>query len=121
MAYTGKKQLAYRGPEGHGSCQYNYSHDQQMQWLTAEMQAIAAALEEGRRLDIEHEHSRLGLDAELEALAGMVKNGQAAELGNIAATLAAIVQDQSVLERAQRRARLLLQAADAAEAEQQKH
>jgi hypothetical protein len=114
VAFSGKKELSYTGPEGQGSCQYNYSRDAQIQWITAEMQGIAATLEEGRRLELEHEHGRLGLDAELQALQAMVRDGQALELGNIAPVLTAIVQDEAVLERAQRRARQLLQLADAA-------
>jgi hypothetical protein len=78
------------------------------------MQAIAATLEEGRRLELQHEHGRLSLDAELETLEGMVQNGQAAELGNIAPLLVAIVKDDAVLERAQKRARHLLAIIDAA-------
>jgi hypothetical protein len=54
------------------------------------------------------------LDAELETLENMVQNGQAAELGNIAPILIAIVKDDSVLERAQKRARHLLSIIDAA-------
>jgi hypothetical protein len=114
VAFTGKKLLSYAGPDGHGACTYIYSRDQQIAWLTAEMQAIAATLEEGRRLELQHEHGRLSLDAELETLEGMVQNGQAAELGNIAPLLVAIVKDDAVLERAQKRARHLLAIIDAA-------
>ena len=72
------------------------------------MQGIAATLEEGRRLEIEHQHGRLSLDAELETLENMVQNGQAIEVGTIAPTLLAIVKDESVMQRAQKRARHLL-------------
>lgn len=108
VAFTGKKQLGYQGTDGHGDCSYNYSKDPKIQWLTVEMQGIAATLEEGRRLEIQHEHGRLNLDAELEMLEGMARNGQALELGNIAPTLFAIAKDDAVMERAQRRARRLL-------------
>ena len=108
VAFTGKKVLTYEGSDGHGACDYNYSKDEQIQWLTTEMQGIAATLEEGRRLELEHEHGRLTLDAELETLEGMVHNGQAVELGTIAPTLIAIVKDEAVMERAQKRARHLL-------------
>jgi hypothetical protein len=113
VAFTGKKELGYQGADGHGGCFYNYSKDSKIQWLTAEMQGIAATLEEGRRLEIEHEHGRLSLDAELETLEGMAQNGQALELGNIAQTLLAIVKDDAVMERAQKRARHLLAIVDA--------
>ncbi len=113
MAFTGKKQLGYQGVDGHGGCSYNYSKDPKIEWLTNEMQGIAATLEEGRRLEIEHEHGRLSLDAELETLETMAQNGQALELQNIAQTLLAIVKDEAVLQRAQKRARHLLAIIDA--------
>jgi hypothetical protein len=113
LAFTGKKELGYQGADGHGGCTYNYSKDPKIQWLTTEIQGIAATLEEGRRLELEHEHGRLSLDAELETLEQMVQNGQALELGNIAQTLLAIVKDDAVLQRAQKRARHLLAIVDA--------
>jgi hypothetical protein len=113
LAFTGKKELEYKGSDGHGSCSYNYSKDPKIDWLTTEMQGIAATLEAGRRLEIEHEHGRLSLDAELETLEGMAQNGQALELGNIAPQLLAIVKDDAVLQRAQKRARHLLAIIDA--------
>jgi hypothetical protein len=113
MAFTGKKQLGYQGVDGHGGCSYNYSKDSKIEWLTNEMEGIAATLEEGRRLEIEHEHGRLSLDAELETLETMAQNGQALELQNIAQTLLAIVKDEAVLQRAQKRARHLLAIVDA--------
>lgn len=113
MAFTGKKELGYQGSDGHGGCSFNYSKDPKIQWLTTEMQGIAATLEEGRRLEIEHEHGRLSLDAELETLETMAQNGQALELQNIAQTLLAIVKDDAVLQRAQKRARHLLAIVDA--------
>ena len=113
LAFTGKKELSYQGSDGHGSCTYNYSKDPKIQWLTTEMQGIAATLEEGRRLQLEHEHGRLSLDAELETLEQMAMNGQALELQNVAETLIAIVKDDAVLQRAQKRARHLLAIVDA--------
>lgn len=113
IAFTGKKALGYQGADGHGDCTYNYSKDPKIQWLTSEMQGIAATLEEGRRLQLEHEHGRLSLDAELEALEQMAQNGEALELQNIAPILLAIVKDDAVLQRAQKRARHLLAIVDA--------
>jgi hypothetical protein len=113
LAFTGKKELSYDGSDGHGGCTYNYSKDPKIDALTTEMQGIAATLEAGRRLEIEHEHGRLSLDAELETLEGMVQNGQALELENIAPQLLDIVKDDSVMQRAQKRARHLLAIVDA--------
>lgn len=113
LAFTGKKELGYQGADGHGACTYNYSKDPKIQWITTEMEGIAATLESGRRLKLEHEHGRLSLDAELESLETMVQNGQAVELQNIAPTLVDIVKDQAVMQRAQKRARHLLAIVDA--------
>jgi hypothetical protein len=113
LAFTGKKELGYQGADGRGGCTYNYSKDPKIDWLTTEMQGIAATLEAGRRLEIEHEHGRLSLDAELETLENMAQNGQALELGNIAPQLLAIVKDDAVMQRAQKRARHLLAIVDA--------
>ncbi|HEY3988515.1 MAG TPA: hypothetical protein VGM02_04395 [Acidobacteriaceae bacterium] len=113
VAFTGRKELGYQGTDGHGGCFFNYSKDPKIQWVTTEMQGIATTLEEGRRLEIEHEHGRLSLDAELETLETMAQNGQALELGNIAPTLLAIVKDDAVMQRAQNRARHLLAIVDA--------
>ncbi len=108
VAFQGKKTLSYQGPAGQGSCTYNYSKDQQIQWITAECQGIAITLEEGRRLQLRYEHGRLSLDAELETIEELARDGQATELGNIAPILTTIASDDRVMERAQRRARKLL-------------
>ncbi len=108
VAFQGKKTLTYAGPEGRGSCIYNYSKDQQIEWITNEFEGIASTLEEGRRLQLEHDHGRLTLDAELETLDTMAHNGQALELDNIAPTLQQIAGDDAVMQRVQKRARNLL-------------
>lgn len=108
IAFQGKKQLSYRGPEGSSSCTYNWSKDQRIQKLTDHFEAMAFTLEEGRKLEVEHQHDRLGLDAELETLAEAFRDGRAAEVGNIAPQLKAILEDEAVMDRARERARLLL-------------
>ncbi|MGI8770330.1 MAG: hypothetical protein ACR2JE_02730 [Acidobacteriaceae bacterium] len=117
IAFQGKKTLKYGGPDGRGSCSYNYSKDPQIEWLTREFEGTASTLDEGRKLAIQHEHGRLSLDAELETLETLVHNGQAVELTNIAPTLREIAGDDAVMQRAQKRARQLLFAADKADAE----
>jgi hypothetical protein len=108
VAFTGKKTLAYAGPDGAGSCTFNYSHDQSLNQIAADMMAVAATLEFGRRLDSEHLHDRLSLDAELESLQEAVQNRQAIEIGNIASDLESIAGDGAVMNRARARARSLL-------------
>ena len=108
VAFQGTKTLMYDGPGAQGTCTYNYSSDAKIQWLTSELLGLAVTLEEGRRLTVMHEHGRLTLDAELETLAKLVQDGQATEVANIAPTLRAILADTNVMDRARRRAQLLL-------------
>ena len=111
IAFTGRKTVSYTGPDGHGACTFNWSKDQQINHLTDEFIAVANTLEEGRKLAVEHEHSRLSLDAELESLEDAVKNGQAMEIENIAPELTSISSDEAVMDRARARARRLLASA----------
>jgi hypothetical protein len=108
VAFTGKKTLTYSGPDGAGACTYNYSQDDELNYLADEMQALSFTLEEGQRISLQLQHSRLALDAELETLQDAAKNGRAVELANISSQLQAVVEDDAVLERARKRARLLL-------------
>jgi hypothetical protein len=108
VAFTGKKALQYVGPDGDGSCTFNWSHDQQLMKLADDLIAVAYTLEEGQRLAVEHEHDRLSLDAELQELQNAAKEGRAQQIQNIAPQLQAIADDQKVLARARSRARQLL-------------
>jgi hypothetical protein len=111
IAFQGKKTLAYEGPEGQGSCTYNWSKSPQIEKLTDQFEAIAATLDEGGKLQREYEHGRLTLDGEMENLESMVRDGRAIELENIAPILQTLAGDEAVLQRVQRRARTLLQGA----------
>jgi hypothetical protein len=108
VAFTGKKTLAYTGPDGAGSCTFNYSRQQALNQLAGELISVAYTLEEGSRLKSEQLHDRLSLDAELEALQDAAQNHRALELGNIAGELESIANDDAVLERARSRARELI-------------
>jgi hypothetical protein len=111
IAFQGKKTLAYEGPEGQGSCIYNWSKNAQINKLTDQFEAMATTLEEGSRLERQYEHGRLSLDTEMELLEQMVHEGRAIELENIAPILQKLADDEAVLQRVQRRARALLQLA----------
>ena len=115
VAFQGKKTLEYEGPNGPGSCTYNWSNSKYIQLITKECEGIALTLEEGRKLEVEHEHARLSLDPELETLDRLARSGDALELGNIAPVLSAIAADDAVMQRARSRARTLL---DMAKSEQ---
>jgi hypothetical protein len=108
VAFTGKKAFQYTGPDGEGSCTFNWSRDQQVMKLSDDLIAVAFTLEEGRRLTVEHEHNRLSLDAELEELADAARSGRAQQIQNIAPQLETIAADEKVMARARSRARQLL-------------
>jgi hypothetical protein len=111
IAFQGNKTLEYDGPEGKGSCTYNWSKNAQIDKLTDQFEAIAATLDEGGKLQRQYEHGRLSLDAEIQILEQMVHDGRAIELENIAPILQTRAGDEAVLQRVQRRARALLQGA----------
>ena len=111
IAFQGSKTLEYEGPEGKGSCMYNWSKNAQIDKLTDQFEAIAATLDEGAKLQREYEHGRLSLDAEIQVLDQLVHDQRAIEVENIAPTLQTLAGDEAVLQRVQRRARALLQGA----------
>jgi hypothetical protein len=111
IAFQGTKTLEYEGPEGKGSCVYNWSKKPQIEKLTDQFEAMAATLDEGSRLQRQYEHGRLSLDSEMEILEQMVHEGRAIELENIAPILQTLAGDEAVLQRVQRRARALLEVA----------
>jgi hypothetical protein len=109
VAFQGTKTLEYAGPEGKGSCVYNWSKNAQIEKLTDQFEAMASTLDEGSRLQRQYEHGRLSLDSEMEILEQMVHEGRAIELENIAPILQTLAGDEAVLQRVQRRARAMLQ------------
>lgn len=111
IAFQGTKTLEYEGPDGQGSCIYNWSKNAQIGKLTDQFEAIAATLEEGSKLQRQYDHGRLSLDSEMEILEQMVREGRAMEIENIAPLLQRLSDDEAVLQRVQRRARTLLAAA----------
>jgi hypothetical protein len=108
LAFTGNKTLSYSGPDGNGSCTFVWAGDPVLQRIADQLGAVAFTLEEGRRLDVEVRHDRLGLDAELETLQDAVKDRRAWDLPNIADQLKVIADDQQVMDRARKRALALL-------------
>ena len=113
IADSGAKKLTYTGPDGTGSCAYNYSELKPVVAMTTQFLAIAATLDEGRALDFKHRFDRLGLDAEIASLARQSGEGQAVELLNIKPTLEAIASDHALLERVRLAAAKLLERAGA--------
>jgi hypothetical protein len=108
IADTGKKTMSYAGPDGSGSCTYNYSDDKSVSELTDLFYGIVYTMDVGRKLDFERRFDRLGLDAEMIALEQAVKDKHALELGNIAPTLQRLASDPEMMQRVQIRAAKLL-------------
>lgn len=111
IADTGTKTLSYAGPDGSSSCVYNYSENKGVAFLTDTFLGVAFTLDEGRRLDFLHRYDRLGLDAETLSLVHEVEAGHALELGTIATTLTAIVDDTALIQRVRLRAAKMLEQA----------
>jgi hypothetical protein len=110
IADTGKKTLRYFGhPDPwQGSCTYNYTENKDVQALTLIFQGIAETMDQGRNLDFLRRFDRLGLDAAVTFLAQEVSEGRALELGTIAPSLRAIVEDAEVMQRVRTKAATLL-------------
>ena len=112
VAFQGEKTLAYRGPEGSGSCTFNFSKDKDIQSLGDSMVAVAETILEGARLELLLQHDRLGLDKEMEFLVDAAGNGQAQQICTIRGILVRLAGDDAVLERVRKRARMLLAQGD---------
>ncbi len=108
VAFQGWKKFSYTGPEGSGSCTFNYSKDKEIQQLGDSFQAVAETILEGARLEKLLQHDRLGLDKEMEYLVDAADSGRAMEISTIRQILVRLADDDDVLERVRKRARLLL-------------
>jgi hypothetical protein len=112
VAFQGSKKLSYSGPEGHGSCTFNYSKDTDLQELGDALLAVAETILEGEKLQMLLLHDRLGLDREIEILSQAVEGGQAQQVCAIREILERLAGDDQVLERVRKQARGLLARAD---------
>lgn len=112
LAFTGNKTVTYTGSDGNGACTFVWAADPVLQRMADQLNAVAFTLEVGRRLDVEVQHDRLGLDSELSSLQDALKDQRASDLKNIAAELQTIAGDQDVMDRARKRAVALLSRCD---------
>jgi hypothetical protein len=112
VAFQGWKRLSYRGPDGQGSCEYNYSKDKDIQALGDSLVSVAGTILEGARLEMLLQHDRLGLDQETEYLVEALGDGRVQQIGAIQAILERLAEDDSVMERVRKRARALLARAE---------
>jgi hypothetical protein len=108
VAFQGWKTLTYNGPEGQGSCAFNYSQDKELQELSDSLMAVAGTILEGARLEKFLLHDRLGLDQEMEYLTEAANDGRLQQIGAIRGILERLEEDPGVMERVKKRARVLL-------------
>ncbi len=112
VAFQGWKKLSYAGPEGQGSCEFNYSKDNEVQALGDSLVAVAGTILEGAKLETLLLHDRLGLDREMEYLVEASGDGRVQQIGAIRGILERLADDPGVLERVRKRARALLAKAE---------
>jgi len=108
VAFQGWKTLTYAGPQGKGSCTFNYSKDKEIQDLGDSLDAVAETILEGARLQILWQHDPLGLDQEMQFLTEAVGDGRAQQVCAIRDILERLAQDDGVLDRVRKRAKALL-------------
>jgi hypothetical protein len=108
VAFQGSKSLSYTGPDGSGSCTFNFSKDKEIQNLGDALVAVAAAIVEGARLETLLQHDRLGLDKETEFLVEAVGDGRVQQICTIQRILHTLAEDPQVMDRVRKRAKLLL-------------
>jgi hypothetical protein len=111
VAFQGWKKLSYSGPEGEGSCEFNYSKDKDIQALGDSLAAVAGTILEGARLETLLQYDRLGLDREMEYLVAAAGDGRVQQVSTIKEILQRLAEDPEVLERVRKRARVLLASA----------
>jgi hypothetical protein len=112
VAFQGWKKFTYNGPDGAGSCTFNYSKDKDIQALGDSLIAVATAIVEGARLEALLQHDRLGLDKEIEFLVEAAGDGRVQQICTIKGILKRLAEDPMVMERVRKRARVLLARAE---------
>lgn len=108
VAFQGWKKLSYSGPDGEGSCEFNYSKDKDIQSLGDSLVAVASTIIEGARLQLLLQHDPLGLDKEMEFLLDASGDGRLQQVCAIRGILEQLQEDPDVMERVRKRARMLL-------------
>jgi hypothetical protein len=112
VAFQGWKTLSYSGPQGKGSCRFNFSHDKEIQSLGDSFMAVSETIIEGARLQMLLQHDPLGLDKEIDSLLSAAKDGRAQQIGAIRDILERLASDENVMEMVRKRARILLAGAE---------
>jgi hypothetical protein len=108
VAFQGWKKITYTGPDGEGTCKFNYSKNKDIQNLGDSFVAVASTIVEGARLELLLQHDPLGLDHEMEFLMEAVSDGRLQQIGAIRGILERLQDDPNVMERVRKRAKMLL-------------
>jgi len=108
VAFQGWKKVTYSGPDGSGSCEFNYSKNKDIQSLGESLVGVASTIVEGARLELLLQHDPLGLDKEMEFLKEASSDGRLQQMCAIRGILTKLEEDPSVMERVRRSARSLL-------------
>lgn len=108
VAFQGWKKITYTGPDGQGTCTFNYSKDKDIQALGDSFVSVASTLIEGARLQLLLQHDPLGLDKEMQFLAEGTGDGRLQQVCAIRGILERLEDDPDVMERVRKRARMLL-------------
>lgn len=112
VAFQGWKTISYLGPDGSGSCEFNYSNDKQIEALGDSLVGVASTIVEGVRLEMLRQHDPLGLDREMEFVTEASQDGRLQQICAIRKTLQRLENDPAVLDRVRSRARKLLARAE---------
>lgn len=113
VAFQGQKKLSYSGPDGQGSCTFNYAKDKDIQALADSLVGVAGTIVEGARLVELEQHDRLALFDEMEMLNTGVADGRFEQMTAIREILQRLAADDALMDRVRRRSRELLALADA--------
>lgn len=108
VAFQGWKKLSYSGPDGSGSCEFNYSKDKEIQALGDALVSVASTIVEGARLELLLQHDPLGLDRELQYIHESAQDGRLQQICAIRGILMKLEEDPLVMERVRKYARTLL-------------
>ena len=108
VAFQGWKKVSYSGPEGNGSCTFNFARDKDIQELGESLVGVADTIMEGARLEVLLQHDPLGLNKEMEYLTAAAADGRIRELETIDGILTRLAGDENVMELVRRRAKALV-------------
>jgi hypothetical protein len=109
VAFQGWKKLSYSGPDGRGSCEFNFAKEKEIQSLGDSLVAVASTLIEGARLELLLQHDPLGLSQEIDYVMEASGDGRLQQICAIRGILAKLQGDPGVMERVRKRARILAQ------------